>query len=245
MLIPHLYLDDGAWRGDIRRDDPGDAEAWWGSSAAFVLQAAAVAEATGATVLSVGVELKGLSKDARHGARMRALTQAVRRQYGGALTYSANWDVAEAVGWWGAVDFAGVNGYYPLVPEPERGAEAVARRLSALAASAGRPVLVLEAGYRASPLSHLRPWEWPDQVEASVDPAAQARAWAAVLTHWLEAEGVRGLMVWVVPTDPDDPASEPAHGFNPLNKPAEEVIGRVFRRGAEEGPRAAVEGRAP
>ena len=51
---------------------------------------------------------------------------------------------------------------------------------------------------------------------------------AAQRLHWLHADGVRGLMVWVVPTDPDDPASEPAHGFNPLNKPAEQVICRVF-----------------
>ena len=42
------------------------------------------------------------------------------------------------------------------------------------------------------------------------------------------APGVRGLLLWVVPTDPDDPASEPAHGFNPLNRPAEQVIRRAF-----------------
>jgi hypothetical protein len=89
-------------------------------------------------------------------------------------------------------------------------------------------VVVLEVGFRSSPLPHLRPWEWPDSVEPVVDTAAQANAWAAVLTHWFGAPGVRGLMVWVVPTDPDDPASEPRHGFNPLNKPAEEVIARVY-----------------
>ena len=53
-------------------------------------------------------------------------------------------------------------------------------------------------------------------------------AYAAMLAHWLEAPGVRGLLLWVVPTDPDDPASEPAHGFNPLNRPAEQVIRRAF-----------------
>ncbi|MCA9556260.1 MAG: hypothetical protein KC933_39915 [Myxococcales bacterium] len=231
VLIPHLYLDDGTWRGDLMRDDPDEARAWWASYQAFVLQAASLAQATGTTALSVGVELKALSRDRAHTPHMRAVVAAVRRQYSGTLTYSANWDEAEAVRWWDAVDLAGVNGYYPLEPEPERGAEAVARRLAALATLAGRPVLVLEAGYRSSPLSHLRPWEWPDQIEPSVDPGAQSRAWAAVLTHWLAAPGVRGLMVWVIPTDPDDPASEPPHGFNPLNKPAEKVIGQVFTRG--------------
>jgi hypothetical protein len=238
VLIPHLYLNDGTWRGDLRRDDPDDAADWWASYQAFVLQAASLAQATGTTVLSIGVELKALAKDPAHAPAMRRVAAAVRRQYSGTLTYSANWDEAEDVRWWDAVELAGVNGYYPLLPEPERGAESVARRLSALALSAERPVLVLEVGYRASPLSHLKPWEWPDQVEASVDPQAQARAWAAVLTHWLGAPGVRGLMAWVIPTDPDDPASEPPHGFNPLNKPAEAVLRRVFGGGevAVAGP---------
>lgn len=228
VLVPHLYIDDGTWRGELRFEDPARAEAWWSSYQAFILQAASLAQSTGTTVLSVGVELKGLSADPSQGPAMRRLCEAVRRQYNGKLTYSANWDEAEAVTWWPLVDLAGVNGYYPLVPEPIRGAEAVARRLSQLASAAQRPVLVLEVGYRSSPLSHERPWEWPEQVGSAVDEAAQARAWAAVLTHWLGAEGVRGLMVWVVPSDPDDPASEPAHGFNPLNKPAEQVIARVF-----------------
>ncbi len=230
VLVPHIYIDDGTWRGTIKFEDPAKAQAWWRSYQAFVLQAASLAESTGTTVLSVGVEFKAMSADPEAYAHMQSLTEAVRRQYKGKLTYSANWDEAEGVRWWPLLDYAGVNGYYPLVPDPIRGAETTGRRLSQLANIAGRPVLVLEVGYRSSPMSHQRPWEWPDQVDATVDNQAQARAWAAILTHWLTAPGVRGLMVWVVPTDPDDPASEPAHGFNPLNKPAEEVIARVFGR---------------
>ncbi len=226
VLVPHLYLDDGRWRGDIKFENKQQEAKWWASYTEFLLQAASLARSTGTSVLSVGVELKGMSNT--NADEMKATITKVRGEYDGLLTYSANWDEADNVGFWSALDLAGVNGYYPLIPEPERGAERVARTLSDLAETAGRPVLVLEAGYRSSPLSHQKPWEWPDQVEAAVDDNAQARAWAAVLTHWMGAPGVRGLLVWVIPSDPDDPASEPRHGFNPLNKPAEQVIGRVF-----------------
>lgn len=228
VLIPHIYLDDGTWRGEIKFEEPDRNEAWWTSYARFIDAAASVAATSGATALSIGVELKAMSKRADTRQKMLALAAAVRRDYRGLLTYSANWDEAEAVGFWDAVDIAGVNGYYPLTPEPVRGAEAVGRRLTDLAKQSGRDVLVLEVGYRSSPLSHVRPWEWPSQVPVIVDDAAQANAWAAVLTHWLGASGVRGLLAWVVPTDPDDPASEPRHGFSPLNKPAEEVLSRAF-----------------
>lgn len=238
VLIPHIYLDDGEWRGRIAfgAGDVARRDAWWGSYGAFISAAADLAADCGATVLSIGVELKGLSGEADTRERMRSLRDAVRGGgYRGLTTYSANWDEAEGVAFWDLVDVAGVNGYYPLVPEPVRGAEAIARRLASLRQTSGKDVLVLEVGYRAGPLSHVRPWEWPEEVgNPEVDETAQALAWAAVLGHWLDAPGVRGLLLWVIPTDPDDPASEPQHGFNPLNRPAEEIIRKAFT-GATRG----------
>lgn len=228
VLVPHLYLDDGGWRGDIAPNDEAQADRFWAAHDRFILEAADVAEAGRASLLSIGVELKGLSSKPDTKGRMAQLASRVRERFRGRLTYSANWDEAEQVVFWDTVDIAGVNGYYPLLPDPVRGAESVHRRLAALADLAGREVLVLEVGYRSGPMSHLRPWEWPQDVPDDIDQLAQARAWAAVLSQWLGAPEVRGLMVWVIPTDPDDPASEPPNGFNPLNKPAEEVIRRAF-----------------
>ncbi len=231
VLVPHLYVEDGTWRGDLSFSDQEDQATWWRTYGDFAATAAAIARDGGASLLSIGVELKAMSSDPDAAKRMRAVVEKIRSIHRGPITYTANWDEAEAVLFWDMVDVPGVNGYYPLEPTPERGAEAVARQLRSLAARAGGDVLLVEVGFRASPLSHLRPWEWPEQVAPRVDEGSQARAWAAVLTHWLGAPGVRGLMAWVVPTDPDDPASEPAHGFNPLNKAAEEVIGRAYMSG--------------
>lgn len=228
VLIPHIYCDDGSWRGRIDFASGPEADRWWASYESFILTAASVAARSGTTVLSIGVELKAMSSRPSTKARMIEVVDAVREEYDGLLTYSANWDEAEAVRFWDLVDLAGVNGYYPLEPEPVRGAEKVAGRLERLAEQSQRPVLVLEVGYRSSPLAHRRPWEWPEDVEPTVDHGAQAKTWAAVLSQWPRAQGVRGLLLWVVPTDPDDPASEPPHGFNPLNKPAEFVIARAF-----------------
>lgn len=235
VLVPHIYFDDGSWRGHLELDDQADR--WWSSYESFMMTAASIAARSGTTLLSVGVELKALSSQPETRARMGQLVAALREEYDGLLTYSANWDEAEDVVFWELVDLAGVNGYYPLTPDPMRGAEKVARRLEKLSRQAGRPVVVLEVGYRSSPLSHERPWEWPEDIEPVVDQGAQARTWAAVLSEWPRAEGVRGLLFWVVPTDPDDPASEPPHGFNPLNKAAESVIARAFGGVAQHAQR--------
>ena len=230
VLIPHLYLDDGAWRGRIRHPDPQRRDEWWASYTDFIVAAADLARDTGTSLLSIGVELKGMSQEVDTRTRMKQLCERIRqRGYKGKLTYNANWDEAENVRFWDLVDAVGVNGYYPLLPEPVRGAEKVALTLTKLHEQSQRPVLILEVGYRASPMSHVRPWEWPEAIDGSeVDEQAQSHAWAAILSYWLGARGVQGLLVWVIPTDPDDPASEPAHGFNPLNRSAEEVIRRAF-----------------
>jgi hypothetical protein len=241
ILIPHLYLDDAKWRGEIRWDGREGEDEWWTSYEAFIMRAAQVASESGTTVLSIGVELKAMSSAKTTRQRMAHVVKSVRGTFHGLLTYNANWDEAEEVGFWDLVDLAGVNGYYPLLPDPVRGAEEISRRLARLAMIADRKLLVLEVGYRSSPLSFVRPWEWPESLEsAEVDDGAQARAFAAILSTWLDAPGVRGLLFWVVPTDPDDPASEPRHGFNPINKPAEEVIRRAFLggRGAREAARS-------
>ena len=229
ILIPHLYLRDGGWRGHITMSDPQIRDRWWGSYTRFIEEAARISERSGATVLSLGVELKGMSAELDTRTRFRVLRQKVQKIYSGLLTYSANWDEAESVKFWDLVDIVGVNGYYPLVPDVERGSEAIAQRLHELHQSTRKQVLILEVGYRSGPMSHLKPWDWPEDVaNKEVDEAAQAKNWAAILTNWLTTEGIRGLLVWVIPTDPDDPASEPPHGFNPLNKAAEQVLKRAF-----------------
>ena len=229
ILIPHLYLRDGGWRGHITMSEPQVRDRWWGSYTRFIEEAARISERSGATVLSLGVELKGMSGELDTRTRFRALRQRVQKLYRGLLTYSANWDEAESVKFWDLVDIVGVNGYYPLVPDVERGSEAIAQRLHELHQSTKKEVLVLEVGYRSGPMSHLKPWDWPEDVaNKDVDEAAQAKNWAAILTNWLTTDGIRGLLVWVIPTDPDDPASEPPHGFNPLNKAAEQVLKRAF-----------------
>lgn len=229
ILIPHLYLDDGAWRGLIALSNPTDRDAWWTSYTRFIVAAAELAAHSGTTMLSMGVELKTMSAQMDTRTRMRLLKKEIKSHFQGLLTYSANWDEAEQVVFWDVVDVVGVNGYYPLVPDVVRGAEAVARRLGHLSRMTQKDVLVLEVGYRAGAMSHLEPWTWPEDLEdTEVDEKAQARNWAAILAHWLKVPGLRGLLVWVIPTDPDDPASEPPHGFNPMNRLAEQVLKRAF-----------------
>ena len=234
LLIPHLWVETGGWRGEI---DPGSAEGWQAyqsSYRAFVLGWAELAAEAGADAFSIGVECKSWS--GRFDASWRALIDAVRARFDGLLTYSANWDEAEGVVFWDALDLIGINAFYPLAHQ--NGASyaqylAGARRardgLAQLAGALEMPVLFVEVGYTTRRDAAVEPWLWPDDMrDVVIDEQEQARALAAVLEIFLPEPWFAGLFVWRYYANLDDVSQEEIWGFSPHGKPAEQVLQRNF-----------------
>ena len=244
LLVPHLWVENGAWRGEI---DPGDDAAWerWAASyGAFLRSWAEVAREGRADKLAVGVELRSWATTTR-AASLVALVREVRGVYPGPLTYAANWDDAEETVIWGELDFIGVNAFFPLASEsgagPEKllaGGRDVAKRLGALSRHWGKPVVLTEFGYTTRPDPAVRPWEWPDRMaNVVVDEAAQADAYAALLAPLIEETWLAGAFVWRLYADPDDVSQEAEWGFSPRGKQAELVLRDAFAaRWVSDGP---------
>jgi hypothetical protein len=245
MLVPHLWVESGDWRGEI---DPGSDAAWarWSHGYAEFLRAwAEIAEASRVDMLAVGVELRSWLTTARAPSFARSLRD-VRSVYKGLLTYAANWDDVNETVILGEIDVIGINAFFPLVEragadaaELERGARGVAGRVGALAASWQKPVVFTEFGYTTRRDPALRPWEWPDHmVNVEVDQAAQADAYAALLAAVIDAPWFAGAFVWRLYSDPDDVSQEAEWGFSPRGKLAELVLRDAFAaHWAADGPR--------
>jgi hypothetical protein len=183
LLVPHLWVESGGWRGEI---DPGDDAAWerWSASyAAFLRGWAEVAREGRVDMLAVGVELRSWVTTT-HAPSFAALVREIRGVYPGPLTYAANWDDAETTVVWGELDVIGVNAFFPLANEPGAGPEKlleggrdVAKRLGALSREWGKPVALTEFGYTTRPDPAVRPWEWPDKMtDVAVDEVATKRS---------------------------------------------------------------------
>src|SRR5207249_10941939 len=76
---------------------------------------------------------------------------------------------AERVAFWDALDFVGVQAYYPLAVTARPPAdsiraawEAIAARLGALAHRTGRRVVLTEVGYRSVAGALREPWSWDE-----------------------------------------------------------------------------------
>jgi hypothetical protein len=235
LLVPHLWVESGQWRGLI---NPASDEAWerWSRSyERYVLAWAEVAEATHAEMFSMGVELRAWVTTARSLSFARIIG-AVRRVYHGLLTYSANWDDVDDTVILGDIDVIGINAFYPLADVSGaseqallEGGRKVRERVHNLAERWAKPVLFTEMGYTTRQDTAVRPWEWPESMShVVVDEPAQATAYRALVAPLLEEPDFVGFFVWRVYADPDDVSQEPAWGFSPRGKLAELIVRDAF-----------------
>jgi len=234
LLIPHLWVETGGWRGEV---EPGSEEAWRryrASYRAFVLGWAELAGEAGAEAFSIGVECKSWS--GRFAPYWHTLIADVRARFSGLLTYSANWDEVEHVLFWDALDIIGINAFYPLSDHARApyaaylaGAGRARDQVARLASVLAMPVWFVEAGYTARADAAIEPWLWPDDMtDVAYDEDEQARALSALIEVFAPEPWFAGLFVWRYYADLDDVSQEHPWGFSPHAKRAEQVLAQAF-----------------
>lgn len=151
---PNLDLRTGEWRALI----PASPE-FFAIYKEWIVGRAALAEAEGAAIFSIGTEMNGAQTDE---AAWRDIIDAVRSVYRGTLVYSANHDAYQEVRFWDALDMIGIDAYFPLTANSER--EPSRRAMEKKWVSLGKKiaefrdaegltakrVMFAEAGYRSS-----------------------------------------------------------------------------------------------
>ncbi len=241
MLKPHLDLEDeittGWWRGHIGNYFTTEAQwsAWFTSYRAFITHYAQLAQQAGADQFVVGTELLGTTHRADDWRRVIADVRAV---YKGPIVYAALHSGEEtSITWWDAVDYIGVDAYYPLndnpdenptVEELEAAWAGPKATLSALSARYGKPVIFTEIGYRSTAGCTAFPWDsWRS---GRINWVEQAAAYEAAFRQFYNEPWMAGMYWWFWSADPW--ASGPCDtGYSPHQKPAEDIL-RAWYGGA-------------
>jgi len=241
MLKPLVDLrnDPTHWRGDI----PGSAEWFTGVQGygALLNHWAAIAEEKGVELLCVGTELVTASAQE---AAWRAVIAGVRARYSGHLVYAANQGgtasaAQENIVWWDALDYIGLDAYYPLttktnpaVGELQAAWAARAAMIDAWLASLDpadrKPVLFTEVGYRSWDGANMDPATQAGKGDLNVDLQEQADCYTALLsTLWRQEPWLMGVYWWNWEVDPN-PTWEAVNWYTPQGKPAQAVIGQYY-----------------
>lgn len=234
LLKPHLWVGHRDWVGDLRMQDEADWKAWFDSYEKFILHYAALAEREKMDAFAVGTELCGTTSRT---ADWRKLIAKVRAVYHGSLTYCANWEEAGRVAFWDALDFIGIQAYYPLSssarPTPaELGAswDRISADLEPLSRKAGRPVVFTEIGYRSVSGAVKEPWNW--DIDGGTDFEIQEEAYRALFESLWGRSWFGGTFIWkwnprLAATGKPEEKTE--RDFTPQGKPALDVIREYYR----------------
>jgi hypothetical protein len=236
MLVPHLWVETGQWRGDINPKTDADWKRWAKAYADFAVTWAQIAESSQVDMFAVGVELRRWVTTS-HASDFFPVIARIRKAYRGPLTYAANWDDVHDTVIWAELDVIGINAFYPLADQERAtdaalasGAERIVEQTRSLAARWGKPVLFTEFGYTTRSDPFVRPWEWPEHLaNVTVDEADQARAYRALLGAMIPEPWFVGVFVWRLYADPSDVSQEPEWGFSPRGKRAELELVDAFR----------------
>ncbi len=222
LLKPQVWVRGGSFPGDLVYDDAAERGRWFASYARFVEHYAKLAARIDAEMFCVGVEFAQLS---RHEREWRELIALARKHYSGPLVYAANFgEELESVRFWDALDFIGLDNYYPL-PE-DRSTVAIAEKIERVHLEFDKPVLFTEAGFSTYELAHRRPWE--DEPGGALSPQTQARNVDAFLRGYYGRPWLRGIFWWKVGTAGRGGPEDGSHIL--WGKPAMDVLGQWFLR---------------
>ncbi len=247
MLKPQIWVGGGQFTGNLRIEEAPARARWFRSYREWIFHYARLAELEGFDLLCIGNELGGMTP---YDAEWREIISGVRRIYHGPITYAANWgEEFETLRFWDAVDFAGLNNYYPLAAVPPAvvaellpGAKAVLAKLTAFHLRWHKPILFTEIGYPSVRGGTVEPWV--EDRRRGLAPAEQAAAYEAVFQTFVDKPWLYGMFWWKWHSSgrgggPQDP------GFTPMGKSAAGVLRAWYRKmaDAERGEASAHGGR--
>lgn len=222
MLKPQLWAKTG-FTGNIRFKADPDFQHWFGLYRRWLLNYARMCELYNVEMLVIGTELSGITTYERD---WRSFIDDLRRVYHGRLTYAASWGSEfENLPFWDALDYLGVDMYYPLaapgeMPRPDSArVQELVLKFSKLALKFHKPVLFTEVGYANSATAAAEPWK---DDNASLDPQLQKHCYQTVFEAFYKQPWFAGLYWWKWSSDG---GGIPYDGsYDPSGKPAAEVL---------------------
>jgi len=228
MVKPQIWIWRGEFTGNLKMNSEDDWKALEASYEDFILEYAAMAEESQAVMYCIGTELNAFVS-----ARpdfWNQLIQKVKAIYKGKLTYAENWDTFNNVPFWKALDFIGIDAYFPLseeeTPELEtlkKGWQPHKAKIFELYEAIDKPILFTEYGYRSTHFTAKEPWN-SDHTIKDINLEGQTIALQALYNEFWKEDWFAGGFIWKWFHAHDRVGGEEDSQFTPQNKPAEAFL---------------------
>jgi hypothetical protein len=246
-LKPMVDIVDGSWRGEIQ---PSSWTLWFQNYRNFINYYAVFATTNDVELFEVGTELRSAQS---YESQWRQVISEVRTRFSRNITYAANWDSysifsrlpSYAVRFWDALDYVGVDAYFPLTNSYSPTVQQLISAWSYSTASGwwgtgknwtnemyltyaqfGKQIIFTEIGYYSQDGTNTQPWTGFSPSH-QIDLQEQADCYQAALEYFKSKAWFNGWFWWDWQTDPD--AGGPLDNwYTPQNKPAQDVLNYYY-----------------
>lgn len=201
MLKPQLWSDT-EWIGHLSFDTELDWITFEKSYFDFIMGWVQIAISLDVEMFCVGTEIAIFAKERPQ--YWRNLIADIRQIYGGKLTYASNWDDYMDISFWDALDFIGVDAYFPLLEDKTptvcnliKAWEPYKNELSTYTAQWNKPILFTEFGYLSVDGCAYNTWELEAQIpNLTLNEMAQANAIQALVETFAPETWWEGGFQW-------------------------------------------------
>jgi len=234
MIKPQIWVWNGEFTGFIEMESEEDWKAFEKSYESFILEYASLAEELKAEMYCIGTELHKFV--AARPAFWKELITKVKKVYKGKLTYAENWDSFDKVPFWEALDFIGIDAYFPLSEEKipsleslQKGWQSHKKKIVKLSEKLQRKILFTEYGYRSIEYTGKEPWDSSRKGKV-LNLKAQEIALQALFNEFWKEEWFAGGFIWKWFHKHDKVGGLENNQFTPQNKPAETVVREHYKK---------------
>ena len=201
MLKPQIYIG-GSWTGALDFTTEAEWAEWEANYEKYLLPFADMAAQKQIEVLCIGTEFQISS--AKREKFWRELIKKIRLKYSGKLTYAATWSEYGHIQFWDALDFIGIDAYFPLhdANTPSVSDLCDAWRIYYEAVKSchlkfKKPVAFTEYGYMSVDGCAGKGWEIEPKVRScKINELAQANALDALFTTFYNESWFIGGFIW-------------------------------------------------
>jgi len=233
MLKPQVYVP-GSWIGDLDFKTDKEWKEWEAKYREYIFFFLDIAIKQEVEIFCIGTELK--KSTAKRPKFWTQLIKDIRKEYCGLLTYSANWDNYQKIGFWNELDYIGVSAYFPLsdqkTPEVEKLVKAwkpIVDDMRKFSEKIDVPMLFTEYGYLSVDGCAGKTWELEKKVRSlSVNEQAQANAFEALYTVFWKEKFWAGGFMWKWFPEGKGGEGYNARDYTPQNKRTIGVMKKWF-----------------
>lgn len=232
MLKIHVIIQGDGWHGQIGTDfEDTQWKRWFNTYHNMFDPYIELAQDTGVELLVIGNELITASVERPQDWR-EIIDRTRKKGYAGKLTYAANREDYQAITWWDAVDYIGLDPYFPLsqnfnptLTELRKKWAELAVPMKQLTMRWNKSMIFPEIGYPSAKGAAKEPWKYTliDNPAVPVDIAQQANCIQALLETLWDETWWAGVVLWDWHTDPNIGGIHDKH-YTPKGKPAEKII---------------------